>query len=123
MARRGTSKDRSIRQETFIAERFKGVRSPSSGAAVSDQGDVRTHNGIYLIECKVRGQYDKPAKSISISMEDLEKITQEAWSEGREPLLALRVIVDPSHPLADKDGHVDLVVCDIDHFLDPRYGP
>lgn len=119
MAKRGSAKDRSVRQEEYIAQRFRGTRSPSSGAAVSDQGDVR--NQTYLIECKVRGQYDKPAKSISISTDDLEKITNEAWSEGKEPMMALRIIADPSHPLADKDGHIDLVVCDIDHFLDPRY--
>ncbi len=121
MAKRGSSKDRSIAQEEHVAKVMKGVRSPSSGASVSDQGDVRTHNGIYLIECKVRGQYDKPAKSISISMADLAKITDEAWSEGREPLMALRIIADPDHPLADRDGHIDLIVCTLDHFTDPRY--
>jgi len=120
MAARGSSKDRSVRQEEYVASRFPSAkRSPSSGAAVSDQGDVRNHQ--YLIECKVRGQYDKPAKSISISMEDLAKITDEAWSEGKEPLMALRIIADPAHPLADRDGHIDLIVTTLDHFMDPRY--
>ena len=121
MAKRGSSKDRSIRQEDFIAKRYGGVRSPSSGGAASDQGDVRTSEE--LIECKVRGEYDPEKaypKSISVSMADLAKITDEAWSEGLQPMMALRVI-SPDHPLADKDGHVDLIVRHIDDDLSRDY--
>ena len=105
MARRGSSKWFSERHEEYIGARFGGRRSPSSGGHITDQGDVRSRE--YLIECKHRGSYHKPARSITIKLEDLEKICDEAWSEGKTPLLALRMY-NPDSVLADRDGMIDL---------------
>lgn len=107
MAKRGSTKALSVEHEDSTARAYRGVRSPSSGGATSDQGDVRTTHE--LIECKHRGTYDKPARSASIKLDDLEKIADEAWSELREPVIALRIYC-PDSLLADKDGNVDLIV-------------
>ncbi len=104
MAKLGSTKGLSVIQEERVARRYHGVRSPSSGAAESDQGDVRTE--IELFECKHRGTFDKPALSISIKLEDFEKIADEAWSEGRMPVMALSIYC-PDSPLADKNGFVE----------------
>lgn len=106
MAKRGTVKYDSIQHEEFVAKLYEGKRSPSSGAAVSDGGDVRSQEDLF--ECKQTGNADKPAKSISIKLNVLEKIADEAWSEGREPAIALR-IYNPDSDLADDDGNIDLV--------------
>lgn len=107
MASRGSTKALSILQEDRVAKRYNGKRSPSSGGSVSDQGDVRT--GRELIECKHTGTYDKPAKSISVKVSDLEKIADEAWSEGRSPALALSIYA-PDSVLANREGFIDLIV-------------
>lgn len=107
MASRGSTKWLSLRQEDHIAKVYAGRRSPSSGAAVADQGDIRTK--AELIECKHTGTFDKPAKSISVTLKDLEKIADEAWSEGREPVLAL-CIYNPDSVLAYPDGSIHLTV-------------
>lgn len=120
MARRGSSKDRSVRQEEDIARWYGGRRSPSSGASMSDLGDVRTDT--HLFECKVRGEFDPdkdPPKSISISMADWTKITDEALEAGRYPVMALR-IYQPDHVLADRDGWLDLIVRHVHDDLDGR---
>jgi hypothetical protein len=112
MAKNGTVKKASLDQENFIAAKYSGKRSKSSGAAMHDAGDVRT--GDHLIECKTTGDILKPAKSISLKLSDLEKICDEAWAEGRTPALALR-IYNPSSRLADVHGNVDVIarlVCD-----------
>lgn len=74
---------------------------------MTDQGDVRTSE--CLIECKHTGTFDKPAKSISIKLGDLEKIADEAWSEGKEPVLCLGIYA-PDSVLADSEGEVNLTV-------------
>ena len=107
MARRGSTKALSVLQEERVAKRYDGKRSPSSGAAVTDQGDVRTEDA--LIECKHTGTYDKPAKSISVKVSDLEKIADEAWSEGRRPEQALSIYA-PGSVLSDANGFIDLMV-------------
>jgi hypothetical protein len=106
VAKRGSTKFLSVQQEDFIARNYHGRRSPSSGGAVTDQGDVRTPD--YLIECKMSGGPGKPVKTPKL-VKDLEKVTEEAWSEGKTPLLALRYY-DPDSILADRDGWIDLVV-------------
>lgn len=106
MAKRGSSKYRSLEQENYIAKKIDGRRSPSSGAADKDNGDVK--NNIFLVECKTTGEYDKPAKSISIKLSDLEKIVDESYTEDRIPVLALR-IYNPNSPLADADGNIDII--------------
>lgn len=52
---------------------------------------------------------DKPAKSYSLKLSELEKIADEAWAEGLDPAIAIR-IYNPDSVLADKDGNVDLIV-------------
>ncbi len=54
------------------------------------------------------GKPGKPVKKAKI-VKDMEKIAEEAWSEGREPVLALRYF-DPTSILADPEGWVDLSV-------------
>lgn len=108
MAKRGTSKRKSVDQEEWIARLYSGTRSPSSGAADTDQGDVRTAHS--LIECKVTGEPGKELKpQLPRFVRWLEKVALEAWSEGREPALALRYF-DPDSSLANLDGWVDVVV-------------
>ena len=107
VAKRGSSKDRSLAQEDFIARAYGGTRSPSSGGSSHDQGDVRTTDELF--ECKQTGTPIKGAKSISINLGVLEKAAEEAYSEGRMPAMALR-ITNPQSPLADSKGHIDLVV-------------
>lgn len=118
MAKRGSIKWLSVRQETEIARRFVGKRSVSSGAAVTDQGDVRTPK--LLIECKHRGTFDKPARSVSIKLDDFEKVADEAWSEGRQPVMALRIYC-PLSPLADDEGNVDIIARLLNDDREGRY--
>lgn len=107
MAKPGSTKWFSLRQEEKVAKHYGGTRSPSSGASVADQGDVRTPDR--LIECKHAGTFDKPAKSISVKLSDLEKIADEAWSEGREPAMVLSLYA-PDSVLADRDGEVNIAL-------------
>lgn len=115
MAKKGSSKYFSVLQEERIARYYEGTRSASSGAQAHDQGDVRS--AVDLIECKHRGSYDKPARSISVRLDDMEKIRDEAMSEGKWPALALSFYC-PKSPLADRNGYVDLIVR---HVLDDIY--
>lgn len=107
MAKRGTSKYKSVQQEQYIALIYGGKQSPSSGAADNDQGDVRTPTT--LIECKVTGGPGKGGPRSPRMVRWLEKVSLEAWEEGRDPALALR-FYDPESALADRDGWIDLVV-------------
>lgn len=115
MALRGTKKARSIAQEDRVAELYNGVRSPSSGGADNDQGDVRTST--QLIECKYSGGPEqdraREGKGEEVRRSQLlrvfEKITLEAWTEDREPVMAIREWA-PESKLANKDGWVDLTV-------------
>jgi len=107
MAKRGSTKALSVAHEDRVAAAYEGVRSPSSGGAISDRGDVRT--GTHLHECKNRGTYDKPARSISVKLDDLEKIADEATSEGRLWAQSLSIYA-PDSPLAGRHGFVDLTV-------------
>lgn len=108
MAKRGTSKRKSVEQEEWIARLYSGTRSPSSGAADTDQGDVRTTRS--LIECKVTGEPGKePRPQLPRFVRWLEKVAEEAWSEGRSPAVALRYF-DPDSKLATPDGWVDVVI-------------
>ena len=118
LAKRGSTKWLSVRQEDEIARRFAGKRSLSSGGSVTDQGDVRTAK--LLIECKHRGTFDKPARSVSIKLDDFEKIADEAWSEGRQPVMALRIYC-PDSVLSDEDGNVDIIARLIDDDRKGRY--
>jgi hypothetical protein len=72
-----------------------------------DQGDIRTEDT--LIECKHTGTFDKPRRQITLKLDDMEKIADEAWSEGRQPAMVLS-IYSPDSVLADKDGEVHMTV-------------
>lgn len=110
MAQRGSKKDLSQHHEQFVAEQYEGKRSSSSGAADHDQGDVRVVDDATLFECKGKfgertGQ--KPVRSTLVTQ--MEKVADEAWSEGRDPAIALR-FYKPDSILADSDGFIDLTV-------------
>lgn len=109
MAKPGTRKWFSQRQERKVAKIYGGEVSPSSGAAITDAGDVRMRQMGNLCECKHAGMFDKPAKSISLKLEDLEKIADEAWAEGLEPMMVLSIYA-PNSVLADADGEVNVSV-------------
>lgn len=106
MAKRGSTKQSSIDHEEYIAGIYRGRRSPSSGAADNDNGDVRSEN--YLIECKTTGRPGYPVKSLPVFVQTLEKIADEAWAEGRFPVLAMR-FYNPDSPLAVQ-GWVDVSI-------------
>jgi hypothetical protein len=105
MAQRGTSKYRSVMQEAHLAKLFDGKRSPSSGGASNDAGDIRCKR--ILIEAKVTGTPSKPKRPAWLKQ--FEKIAEEAWAEGRDPVLAFR-FYDPDSILADAFGTIDLTV-------------
>jgi len=109
MAKRGSTKALSVAHERFIAEAYGGRRSPSSGAAEHDQGDVRAATDGTLLECKYKGSPADPLKSKPSILTVMEKIADEAWSEGKEPAVALRFFW-PDSPLANRNGWVDLTV-------------
>lgn len=101
MAERGTRKRLSVEHEDKLAKLYDGKRSPSSGASKTDRGDVRCAK--ILIEAKMtKGK-------IPAWVEKFEKITKEAYYEGREPMLAFR-FYNPDSILADSEGWIDLVV-------------
>lgn len=100
-ASRDSKKGLSVRHENFIAKLFGGRRSKSSGASVTDKGDVRTEH--LLFECKMT-ETKKPTY-----VKQFEKIAQEAYEDGRTPMLALR-FYDPGSLLADANGWIDLVM-------------
>ena len=109
MAKRGSAKDLSVRQEDDIARMFGGERSKSSGAAEHDAGDVRCQ--YLLIECKVRMPDHKAilTRPMPTFVRQLEKVAVEAWESGKDPLLSLRYY-SPDSPLANTDGWVDIAV-------------
>lgn len=107
MARHGTVKRLADNHETHIAALYDGIKSPSSGGAASDAGDVRTDT--HLIECKLTGTPGVKPKRIPKMIQELEKIADEAHAEGRDPILCLRYY-HPDSRLANRDGWLDLSV-------------
>lgn len=110
MAAKGSKKELSVRHEQEVAEAFNGIRSNSSGGAVTDEGDVRVTADNALIECK--GQFGTLAGNTEVRstlLRQFEKITDEAYSVGKEPVMALR-FYSPDSFLADNHGWVDLTV-------------
>lgn len=73
---------KSKKQEGRVAEKLGGKRQKGSGSVPLNKGDVRSEH--LLTECK---RTDK--KSISIKIDYLEKITNEAISYGCTPSLAI----------------------------------
>lgn len=107
MAKRGTKQRISQDQEEFLARAYDGKRIRGSGSSHMQKGDVITE--YQLIEAKYKGAPDKPAKSISIKVEDLEKICDEAWAENLDPMMGL-MIVNPDSHLANAGGEIHLSV-------------
>ena len=99
-------KEHSKAQEEHIASNLDGRRSPSSGAWIYDDGDVE--NPTFVIECKMSGNPDKAAKSISLKLADFEKVFDEASLNRKTPMMALR-IYNPESVLADHKGNIDFV--------------
>lgn len=108
-AKKGGSKALSVEHESWVANHYGGKRSPSSGGASHDQGDVRVLADELLIECKFTGSPAKPIKRTPTLVQQFEKIADEAWSEGRTPMMCLRFYL-PDSPLANIHGWVDLMV-------------
>ena len=68
--------------EDYVANAYGGVRSPSSGASDSSKGDVKTDDTLY--ECKLTGGPGETSKiRRSTLLKEMEKIADEAWSEGK----------------------------------------
>lgn len=101
-----TSKKLSREHEEFVAKSYAGTRSPSSGAASTDGGDVRNHDALF--ECKLQGEPGGRVKG-GLLVRNMEKIADEAWEEGRQPVLCLRYW-NPSSVLSDSTGWIDLTV-------------
>lgn len=99
-------KEHSVAQEEFIAKSMSGRRSPSSGAWIYDDGDVSAEE--FIIECKMSGNPEKSAKSISLKLADFEKVFDEASLNRKTPIMALR-IHNPESILADHKGNIDFI--------------
>lgn len=77
-----TIKQKSVQQENLVAEICGGRVQPGSGSSIYAKGDVKTQD--YLIECK---RTDK--RSIGLKVDWLEKITEEARTAGKRPMMSL----------------------------------
>lgn len=75
---------KSIKQEERVAFKLGGYRQPGSGAVAGKRGDVRAVE--LLAECK---RTDK--KSISIKIDYLKKITEEAVQYDKIPALSIEI--------------------------------
>jgi hypothetical protein len=83
--RQQTSKESVLDHEHEAASLVGGVRHGGSGSSSYRKSDASSDD--YQVECKQTAK-----KSISLKLEWLQKITQEALSRGREPMLHLRFI-------------------------------
>lgn len=103
-----SKKELSRRHEDYVAKIYDGKRSPSSGASVVDKGDVRAKTSATIFECKLTGAPGGPSKRTTL-LSVMEKTADEAWAEGLEPAVCLRLFC-PESPLANVEGWVDLTV-------------
>lgn len=102
MARPRTKKAKSIEQEEYVADLLGGRRTPSSGAADNDKGDILTPEN--LVEAKYTEN-----KSVSLKRETWEKIHHEAWGRGRRPAMAIRF---------RDEKNLDLVVLSLNDYTE-----
>lgn len=93
--------------EKFIAKLYGGERTKSSGSGVKQKGDVRIETDREVVECKYTDNQDGQRKPRLVTV--MEKVSQEAYEEGKDPAIALRWYM-PDSTLANSDGMVDLVV-------------
>jgi hypothetical protein len=117
MRRPKSTRGLAIEQEDFIANKYGGRRSPSSGANSFDRGDVSYEvftatehsDGFmtkFLAECKVT-----EAQSFYLKRAVWEKIAQEALEQGRQPSMFIRF-------RSDDGKHLDLVVREVNDDLE-----
>jgi hypothetical protein len=93
--------------EKWIAKHFGGTQTKGSGNTVGHKGDVKIATDSELVECKAQEPTEKPRKPRIVK--ELEKVADEAYEEGLDPVLAHRYFC-PSSPLARVDGYVDVVI-------------
>ena len=74
-----------LRHEKEAASLVGGVRHRGSGASAYRKSDASSDD--YQVECK-----QTKKKSIGLKLEWLQKITSEALSRGREPMLHIRFL-------------------------------
>jgi Holliday junction resolvase len=92
------------RHEKAIAMALMGQRVSGSGSQWHSKGDVITDTE--LVECKATR-----SKSYSVGVDRWNKITDEATTVGREPVMAVR--------LADVNRKpVDLIVITLDRYME-----
>lgn len=94
-----SEKEKSKRQEQSLANSLLGKRRPASGAFKGQKGDVSSscpsvfdedgHPSIkpFLIECKQTG-----SRSMSVKLDWIRKIEEEAASEDKLPALNLKFL-------------------------------
>lgn len=119
LASRGSQKELSVQQEKHIAATLQGRRTINTGAGDKEKADILLDDCSVLVECKYTGDVIEPAKSISVKLEDLEKVWDQAAQIGFSPALAIR-ITNPDSRLSDDRGHVDWVAVparDFDWYL------
>jgi hypothetical protein len=104
--------------EEFIAKSYGGTRTKGSGAGIKEKGDVRIEATDELVECKLQGEPGKARRSRIVTL--LEKVADEAYEEGFDPMLALRYF-NPDSTLANADGYVDVTIR-LTHDDARRYG-
>jgi len=107
MAVKGTTKRRSVDQENRIASLYGGKRSPSSGAAINDSGDVITTEE--LIECKTTGGPGQKKIAEPKFLKELGKVVEEARERGRVGSIMLQYYLPDSY-LSNRDGWVEVTV-------------
>ena len=95
------------RHEEFIAKLYGGTRTKGSGSGVREKGDVQIETDSELVECKYTNNGEGSRRPRLVSQ--MEKVSQEAYEEGKDPAIALRYFM-PESTLANSDGCVDLVV-------------
>lgn len=111
MARRGSTKRLSVDQEDLVARLYGGSRSPSSGAAAHDGGDIRLEE--HLAECKLKGGPGNPVDPLPVFVRDLEKVVDEAAQEGKDAFL-IRSYYAPTSNLSDHTGWIHLAIRQMD---------
>lgn len=103
-----TVKELSRQHEELIARMYGGKRSRSSGASAVDKGDVRSQTDETIFECKLTGAPGGDSKRTTL-MKVMEKTADEAWAEGKQPAVCLRLFC-PESPLSNQEGWVDMTV-------------
>ena len=93
--------------EKWFAKLFGGTRTKGSGNTVGHKGDVKIATDRELVECKAQEPTETPRRPRIVK--ELEKVANEAYEEGLDPVLAHRYFC-PSSPLARVDGYVDVVI-------------